>query len=165
MSAMTYTLAKPTSDLQYLAPLFKQAVDQALAECNDATNNLNAIVYESFRSNALQEVYFARGRTVKPPSSPVTNARSSLFSWHGYGLAVDVIHREQGWDAGNAWFQKVADIFKKHGCKWGGDWTSPDRPHFQWGRCKPSPSPIARQLITSTGVESVWRAVGASGDV
>ena len=112
MSAMTYTLAKPTSDLQYLAPLFKQAVDRALAECNDATNNLNAIVYESFRSNALQEVYFARGRTVKPPSSPVTNARSSLFSWHGYGLAVDVIHREQGWDAGNVWFQKVADIFK-----------------------------------------------------
>lgn len=164
MSAMTYTLAKPTSDLQYLAPLFRYAVEQAIAECNNETNKLNAVVYESFRSNALQEVYYARGRTVIPPPSPVTNARSSLFSWHGYGLAVDVIHKSKGWDAGSSWFRSVAEIFKKHGCKWGGDWTSPDQPHFQWGKCKPSPSPVARQLITTTGVESVWRAVGASAE-
>jgi len=160
-SAATYTAAKPTSDLQYLAPQFRQAVESALDECNNSTNNLNAVVYESFRSNALQEIYYARGRTVKPPPSAVTNARSSLFSWHGYGLAVDVIHKDEGWGPGNDWFRAVADIFKKHGCKWGGDWTSPDRPHFQWGKCKPSPSAVARELIAAAGVESVWRAVGA----
>src|SRR5258706_15092650 len=148
MSAMTYNLAKPTADLQYLAPLFREAVEQAVAECNNSTNNLSAKVYESFRSNALQEVYYARGRTLIPPDYTVTNARSSLFSWHGYGLAVDVIHKDRGWDAGDAWVRAVAEIFKKHGCKWGGDWTSPDPPHFQWGNWKPSAAPIARQLIT-----------------
>jgi peptidoglycan LD-endopeptidase CwlK len=158
-----YSLAKPTSDLQYLAPQFRLAVESALAECNSGTNSLKAVVYESFRSNALQQVYYARGRTVKPPSFTVTNARSSLFSWHGYGLAVDVIHKEKGWEAGIPWFHAVADIFKQHGCKWGGDWTSPDRPHFQWGKCKPSPSSVARELIATTGVESVWKAVGAGG--
>jgi peptidoglycan LD-endopeptidase CwlK len=158
-----YTLAKPTADLQYLAPQFRLAVESALDECNDSTHRLNAMVYETFRSNALQGVYYARGRTVKPPAWTVTNARSNLFSWHGYGLAVDVINRQSGWDAGNPWFREVADIFKRHDCKWGGDWSSPDRPHFQWGKCKPSPSAVARELIATTGVVSVWKAVGAGG--
>jgi hypothetical protein len=34
-------------------------------------------------------------------------------------------------------------------------------PHFQWGRCKPSPSDEARRLIDTEGEVSVWRAVGA----
>jgi hypothetical protein len=53
-------------------------------------------------------------------------------------------------------------IFAKYGCKWGGDWKSPDRPHFQWGKCKPGPSDVARELIRTRGVEAVWEAVGAS---
>jgi hypothetical protein len=161
----SYHLAKPTSDVAYLAPSFRAAVASAIAECNDPRAPLQAIVYETYRSNELQEVYYARGRTVRPPNYTVTNARTNLFSWHGYGLAVDVIHATKGWDAGEKWFRDVAAIFKKHGCKWGGDWTSPDLPHFQWGRCKPGPSPVARELIRTGGVEAVWEAVGANDGV
>jgi peptidoglycan L-alanyl-D-glutamate endopeptidase CwlK len=164
-TAASYHLAKPTNDVDYLAPLFRAAVERAIAECNDPINNLSAMVYETYRSNELQEVYYARGREVIPPPEPVTNARTNLYSWHGYGLAVDVIHKSKGWDPGDKWFRDVAAIFKKHGCKWGGDWTSPDRPHFQWGKCKPSPSPVARELMTTRGVEAVWEAVGAIGPV
>lgn len=153
--------AKPTNNPELLAPLFRAAVDAAIKECNNETNKLNAKVYETYRSNELQVVYYARGRTVRPPSSTVTNAMSNLWSWHGYGLAVDVIHRDKEWGAGDAWFQQVATIFKKHGCKWGGDWTSKDLPHFQWGFCKPSPSDTARELMRKGGVLAVWQAVGA----
>ena len=156
-----YTAAKPTRDPQLLAPLFRAAVEAAIAECNSPANQLDAMIYETYRSNALQVVYYARGRTVRPPQSPVTNAMSNLYSWHGYGLAVDVIHRTKEWGAGDAWFRKVADVFKRNGCKWGGDWRSPDLPHFQWGLCKPSPSDHARELMRTGGVLAVWEAVGA----
>ena len=155
--------AKRTGDMGLLAPLFRSAVDAAIAECNKGANELDAIVYETYRSNELQTIYYTRGRTVLPPSSPVTYAMSSLYSWHGYGLAVDVIHRTKEWGAGEAWFRTVADIFKRHGCKWGGDWRSPDLPHFQWGLCRASPSDRARELVRTGGVWSVWEAVGAAG--
>ena len=157
----SFHVAKPTANPELLAPLFRAAVDAAIGECNGGANPLKAMVYETYRSNELQVVYYARGRTVRPPSSTVTNAMSNLFSWHGYGLAVDVIHRTKEWDAGDAWFQQVAEIFKRHGCKWGGDWKTKDLPHFQWGFCKPSPSDNARELMRTGGVMAVWQAVGA----
>jgi len=153
--------ARETNDMGLLAPLFRAAVDASIAECD--SKGLNAFVFETYRSNELQHIYYARGRTVRPPKSTVTNAFSNLYSWHGYGLAVDVIHRKLKWDAGEQWFRDVSEIFKKHGCKWGGDWTKPDFPHFQWGLCRASPSDRARSLIKTTGVWSVWEAVGAAG--
>jgi len=162
MSTIDYTLAKPTNNFDYLAPLFRSAVETALAEFNAGKDKPEAVVYETYRSNNLQLLYYARGRQVRPPDAPVTNAKSNLYSWHGYGLAVDVIHAKLEWSASEDWFSSVAVVFRKFGCKWGGDWTSPDLPHFQWGKCKPSPSPIARELIVSRGIASVWEAVGAA---
>jgi len=156
-----FRVAEPTADPNLLAPLFRAAVETAIAECNGPPHSLNAMVYETYRSNELQVVYFARGRTVRPPTEVVTNAMTNLRSWHGYGLAVDVIHRDKKWGAGEAWFQNVAEIFKRHGCKWGGDWKQRDLPHFQWGFCKPSPSDAARELIRTSGVLAVWQTVGA----
>lgn len=121
------------------------------------------MVYEGFRSLQLQQIYYARGRTVIPPTYTVTNAPTNLFSWHGYGLAVDIVHQTQFWTPpeGEVWFKKVADVFKQHDCKWGGDWTHPDTPHMQWGACKPSPSDEARNLLATRGLQAVWEAVGA----
>lgn len=155
--------ATRTADPMLLAPLFRIAVAAAITECNNAIHQLDAIVYETYRSNELQAIYYARGRTVRPPPSAVTNAMSNLYSWHGYGLAVDVIHRMKEWDAGDEWFHRVAEIFKRNGCKWGGDWRNPDLPHFQWGLCRASPSDLARTLLRTEGVRAVWDAVGAAG--
>ncbi|HEY4132099.1 MAG TPA: M15 family metallopeptidase, partial [Gemmatimonadaceae bacterium] len=115
----------------------------------------------TYRSPELQAAYYARGRTVTPPNQTVTNAQSNLFSWHGFGLAVDVIHEEKEWDVPESWFADVADCFRAAGCRWGGEWKMKDLPHFQWGLCKPSPSSEARTLIASGGMEAVWKAVGA----
>lgn len=149
-----------TSALGFLAPRFRVAVEAALAECERA--GLEAIVYETYRSDELQQLYYARGRTVKPPDYTVTNASSNLYSWHGYGLAVDVIHRKLRWKVARSWYVDVAEIFKRHGCKWGGDWKTVDLPHFQWGKCKATPSDRARELIRVGGLEAVWRAAGAA---
>jgi len=150
---------KVTRDLGELAPRFREAVEGAIARCNAA--GLDAIVYETFRSPELQAAYYARGRTEVPPHATVTNAQSNLFSWHGYGLAVDVISRKHGWGQPEDWFAKVAEHFRAAGCRWGGEWRMKDLPHFQWGLCKPSPSPRALELHAQGGREAVWEAVVA----
>ena len=87
---------KVNRDLSVLAPKFREAVDAAIADC--AHRGLDAMVYEGYRSLDLQVLYYARGRTIIPPKHTVTNAPTNLFSWHGYGLAVDVVHRIDFWE-------------------------------------------------------------------
>src|SRR6185295_20288503 len=84
-------------DLDHLAPKFKAAVEAAIQECN-SVQGLDAMVYEGYRSQELQALYYARGRTIKPPNATVTNAPTNRYSWHGYGLAVDVVHRVKFWE-------------------------------------------------------------------
>lgn len=147
-------------DLGTLAPLFRGAVLAAIADCEDA--GLDPYVYETYRSAELQTLYYARGRTIIPPERTVTNARSNLQSWHGFGLAVDVISRRYHWDRPMRWFADVAAHFQAHGCRWGGSWKSPDPPHMQHGLCKPSPSDRAREILATSGIGEVWRVVGAA---
>src|SRR5688572_3865871 len=107
----SHSVAKRTDRLDLLAPMFREAVENAVAECR--ANGLPVKVFETFRSNALQAVYFARGRTIIPPPKTVTNAMNNLNSWHGYGLAVDVVHETALWSPpeGDGWFAKVAEVF------------------------------------------------------
>jgi peptidoglycan LD-endopeptidase CwlK len=150
---------RPNSDFGTLAPKFREAVEKALADC--AAAGLDAKVHECFRSQELQAAYYARGRTEIPPHGTVTNAASNLYSWHGYGLAVDVISASAAWDKPEAWFADVAEHFRAAGCRWGGEWKMKDLSHFQWGACRPSPSDRARELIVVGGLRAVWEAVGA----
>jgi hypothetical protein len=128
----------------------------------DATHFLNlsgydAVIYETLRSRQLAELYHALG---------VSKAANELYSWHGYGLAFDVISRSRGWDAWDDadWCEPVVATYKSHGLHWGGDWKSfRDRPHFQW-HCDgmhESPSDHARELLTTSGMRAVWAEVHA----
>lgn len=139
------------NSLDGLAPQFRRAVAAAIIALD-----VDAYVYESTRTQALQTLYYERG---------ASKAASVLYSWHGYALAVDVISRNRQWDAWDdpAWSGEVVAAFKDSGCSWGGDWVSfQDRPHFQWRQCKPTPSDEARALLASSGVQAVWAAVGAA---
>lgn len=150
---------KPNRDLSLLAPKFRVAVETSLRECKDA--GLDAMVFEGYRSLELQQIYYARGRTVRPPFYTVTNAKSNLYSWHGFGLAVDVVHRTMYWNPPQSFWRDVAEIFKRNGCDWGGDWTMADLPHFQYGTLRKSPSGRARELFAAGGMQAVWAEVGA----
>jgi hypothetical protein len=148
-------------DLMKLAPKFRAAVEAAITDAN--AEGLDCYVYEAYRSAELQALYYTRGR---PPSAefpkPVTYARSNLQSWHGFGLAVDVISRAHLWTPPDDWWPAVAAHFARHGCKWGGHWRIPDRPHFQLGVLKPSPSDRAREILAAGGITAVWVTVGAA---
>ncbi len=148
------------NSLLLLAPKFRLAVVAALSDAN--ATGLDAYVFESARSHELAVEYYARGRTVIPPKGKVTNAPDETYSWHGYGLAVDIISKSKDWNRPASWFAKVAEHFKAHGCKWGGDWHMQDLPHMQWGLCKPSPSSEARRILREEGMQAVWNAVGAA---
>lgn len=151
-------------DLELCAPLFAAAVRNAIADCNAA--GWDARVFEALRSDELQQFYFANG---------TSNAQHVWKSWHGYGLAVDVVSRQHGWDLWGrsiptAWQVATVQIFKKHGLAWGGDWLggvgashAVDWDHFQWGRCKKSPSIISVELYQASaiGYQKVWPIVEA----
>lgn len=144
------------SSLDGLAPKFRAAVEELLADLPEAK------VSESLRTFARQSYLYGFGRDYDDGRGIVTNASTNLLSWHGYGLAVDIVHATKGWDAGNAWFRLMGEIAKSKGLDWGGDWHHPDRPHVQWGTLKDSPSPVARGLLANDGADAVWRAVGAA---
>ena len=139
-----------------LAPQFRAQVNAILAQMGDAK------ISEGLRTFERQSFLYGFGREYDDGRGIVTNAASNLTSWHGYGLAVDIVHATLEWDAGDKWFRLLGDTAKAHGCKWGGDWFHPDLPHVQWGKCKDSPSDKARALYADGGVEAVWNAVGAS---
>jgi peptidoglycan L-alanyl-D-glutamate endopeptidase CwlK len=147
-------------DVALLAPKLRDRFEQAMADCH--RNGLRAVFYEGYRSPELQAHYFSLGRTVIPPISTVTNMKTNLESWHGYGLAVDVIHLLRGWDAGEKWFQEIAAIFKAHEFSWGGGWKVKDLPHFQWGTCPERPTAETRELLQTEGIDAVWKAFGAA---
>lgn len=146
--------------LDRLAPKVREALDAAMHD--PAMMLLDATVYETERLHDTATIYYKRGR---PPTKEyprtVTNAPDETFTWHGFRLAADIIHRDKGWDMPESWFRAMATVCKQYCLKWGGDWKRPDFPHVQWGRCKASPSDEARRLLRVEGIESVWRAVGA----
>jgi hypothetical protein len=149
------------SDLNCLAPLFDFAVSAALQECNEAS--WDALVHESCRSPELQVWYSDHG---------ASHARTLEASWHGYGLAVDIVSSQHGWDLWGRsiptmWQTNVVRIMKSHGLAWGGDWRTTfsdgqkDWPHFQWGKCRSSPGPQSRALFAAKTPNAVWPLVGA----
>lgn len=171
--------------LDCLAPRMRGAVESALLECR--ASGLDVMVWESCRSQELQELYYKRGRPPTPEyPSPVTWQRNAMRAWHFYGLAVDVISEENRWFAltrdmthgltGDAleavrrarhqqaaeWFARVATIFIRYGCDWGGHWVRQDPPHMQWGHCRPSPSQLSIDAFVRGGKPAVWELVRAA---
>lgn len=146
-------------NLDELAPAMARRTRAFLSACDG--DGLDAMVWEAVRTPAVQAVYWALGRSVIPPRYTVTNARDVLHSWHGFGLAIDVISRSKAWGFSAAWITHVASIATAHGLDWGGDWRVKDLPHFQFGGMKATPSDRARALFAAGGLPAVWRAVGA----
>jgi hypothetical protein len=143
------------NDVALLAPKLRDVAVDATDFLNQS--GYDAVIYETLRSRQLAELYYELG---------VSKAKNELYSYHGYGLAFDVISKSRGWDVWEDpdWYEPVVATYKAHGLRWGGDWKSfPDRPHMQW-HCDgmhESPSENARALLASGGLAAVWADVHA----
>lgn len=102
-------------------------------------SNLKIRVVQGLRTIEQQNKLYAQGRTA--PGSKVTNARGGS-SYHNYGLAIDLCWLIQQADRSykfsdtKSWnfgpnFRKIVALFKEHGWVYGGDWLTPDKPHFE----------------------------------
>lgn len=148
-------------DLSDLAPRFRERLIEALASLRAAGHD--PAVAEAFRTPERQAYLYGFGREYDDGRGIVTNAASAFTSWHGYGLAVDVISASQGWDAPRSFWDALGAAAERAGLTWGGRWKFADLPHVQWGPpMRVSPSPRAAELLREGGgLRAVWREVGA----
>lgn len=149
------------TDLSVCAPRFAQAVRSAIAEMERA--GFDPIVSETLRTDARESYLHGFGRLYDDGRGIVTNADNAHESWHGYGLAADLISRAHQWGAPASFWQALGVAAHDEGLAWGGDWPHlVDRPHVQWGDpMRRSPSQQAEDLRRAGGLNAVWAAVGA----
>jgi peptidoglycan LD-endopeptidase CwlK len=140
-----------------LATLTREMAAQLEAE------GIDIRVTQSLRTMAEQEALYAEGRTTQ--GEVVTNARAG-FSWHNFGLAVDVAPlTPQGvdWNTNHPVWQRIVATGDTLGLVAGAEWRSfPDWPHFQLtGRFPATPNDEARAILQSDGIGAVWQAAFA----
>lgn len=84
-------------------------------------------IVEGYRTPERQDELYAQGRTT--PGRVVTNAKGNE-SAHNFGVAVDFIFKNGGYNAPEELWQTLGSVMKSQGFTWGGDWKSfPDKPH------------------------------------
>jgi hypothetical protein len=94
----------------------------------DAKLGIKLRVSQALRTSSVQDDLYAQGRTTD--GSIVTNAKGGE-SYHNYGLAIDVVEISGGQAVWNTNWSAIAEIGMSHGFSWGGNWSTPDNPHFQ----------------------------------
>lgn len=103
-------------------------------DVRDKAKQLIAVMEKKGRPVLLVEGYRSAKRqdTLYNQKPPVTKAKG-LQSYHQYGLAFDLIFKEGGYNAPEAWWQDLGKEGRKLGLEWGGDFMNfPDRPHFEY---------------------------------
>ena len=123
------------SIINSLAPEFRPQVQAMMLE--GLRQGLKPELSEGKRSQDRQNALYEQGRTT--PGQVVTWTRSSM---HTRGLAVDVVQLDDKgnitWNATPGFWDAMARIGKSQGMKWGGDFKTPDRPHFQYNQNVPT---------------------------
>lgn len=110
-----------------LKPLVQRKANEVIADMKAL--GLPVRVNEGYRSPARQEALYAQGRTA--PGAIVTNARAGQ-SLHNYGVAVDFVFTQYGYNATEAQWQTLGHVAESKGFEWGGRWsTLVDKPHCQ----------------------------------
>lgn len=94
-------------------------------------NGIEIIITQTFRIQREQDEIYAQGRTV--PGNVVTNVRYP-YSMHCWGLAFDfavMVDGQVNWNRTDL-YQKVGELGKSRGLRWGGDFkTVKDMPHLE----------------------------------
>ena len=148
------------SSLDGCAPKLAAAVRAVEADMRG--EGYDPTIFETLRTNARQNWLAGFGRRYDDGRGIITHAVTVWSSWHGFGLAADVISAAHQWDASPMFWAALGEAAARHGLVWGGSWRMKDLPHLQVGPpARTTPSPRAKQLYDQGGLEAVWREVGA----
>jgi len=151
---------KAVTNLDVLAPKFRDAVLHAFDSMHAL--GFDPIITESLRTAERQQWLYGFGRDYDDGRGVVTNAPTGQWSWHFFGLAVDVTSKKMPDQPGWTFWSNLGGAARRNELTWGGSWIRfTDLPHLQWGRCRQSPSTRAIQLYNEGGFEAVWHEVGA----
>lgn len=120
--------------------------------------NIVIRVTQGLRTWAEQAALYAQGRTV--PGKVVTDARPG-YSWHNFGLAVDVAPFDGGipdWNVDHPAWKRIVSVGESVGMVSGSEWrTFPDWPHFQMtGQLPVTPDDAVRIAYQNGGIAAVW---------
>ncbi len=135
-------------DPNFLEPRTKNACFGALQELERL--GIKYYINETLRKKSVQGCYWLQGRVDLDvvnlfrsdvglwPLSQSENSRTitqTIRSKHLDGKAIDVVPMKDNspwWNAPIEEYQKIADVMKKYGFEWGGDWKEfKDSPHYQ----------------------------------
>jgi peptidoglycan L-alanyl-D-glutamate endopeptidase CwlK len=109
-----------------LQSLAQKLIEQAKMQ------GINLIVTDTLRTKKQQEALYNQGRTTEGPI--VTNAKPGT-SLHEKGLAFDVAvldkNGKPSWPNDTNLWNLIGKIGLSLGLEWGGNFKSPDYPHFQ----------------------------------
>jgi hypothetical protein len=160
---------RPVRDLAVLAPKFRSALERVLATMRGL--GFAPVVIETLRSGERQRYLHGFGRAYDDGRGVVTHSADWDETWHGYGLAADVVCGNAFWAATPEFWEALGRACARERLRWGGDWDGDgdsrderflDRPHVQWGPpMRRSPSPRAARIVADGGPPAVWREVGA----
>ena len=112
-------------DIKELTENAQKACKLFLEECK--RQGLNVLITETYRSQERQNKLYAQGRTAS--GKKVTWTRHSR---HTSRRAWDICQNVKGQEYSNTtFFRRCGDIAKSLDIIWGGDWSTPDMPHFE----------------------------------
>jgi peptidoglycan L-alanyl-D-glutamate endopeptidase CwlK len=139
------------NDIKGLHPKVADGVSQMLTEAK--ARGLSVGLFCGLRTAEEQDKLFN-----KVPK--VTNAKG-WDSWHQYGLAVDIVFKDEKgnwtWNEKKDWegLGKIGEMF---GFVWGGRWKFKDYPHFQMTGLVPNVKE-AKRILDEKGIDVLWSMI------
>lgn len=122
---MKGVLMGTVKDISALTPSAQNACRLFLEEC--ACDGLPVLITETYRSQERQNELYSQGRTT--PGKIVTWTKNSR---HTSRRAWDICKNIKGMEYSDVnFFRACGKIAENLGITWGGNWKTPDMPHFE----------------------------------
>ncbi len=140
-------------DISALAPVAQTACLAFLELCEKA--GLKVRITETYRSQERQNELYAQGRTT--PGQIVTWTKTSR---HTSRRAWDICQNIPGREYSDAsFFDSCGKIAESIGIIWGGEWKTPDRPHFEVTTSWKLPDYYGEEVIDTEKLEELTKRV------
>ncbi len=118
-------MMKVIKDIAELTPMAQRACRLFLLKCEG--QGLKVRITETYRSQERQNELYAQGRT-KPGQIVTWTKNSRHTSRKAWDICQDIKGKEY---SDSAFFRKCGDIAEDLKIIWGGNWRTPDMPHFE----------------------------------